>query len=251
MPALNLLTFNIQAGIGSHRPRHALTHGWRYVLPHRHREKTLAAIARAIAPFDLVGLQEADAGSLRSRFVHQQETLARRAGFEWSHSLITREIPPVARISLGLLSRLATDGVRRHRLPASKHGRGALEARIHWQGESIGVVVTHLSLSRQSRLEQVRHLARILNRHPRAILMGDLNCPPDSLEIRTLLAHSRLQAPAAPDAPTWPSWSPRRKIDYILVTDGLRLDAPHILPLQCSDHLPLAAQVRLCDFGQR
>jgi len=245
MPALKLLTFNIQAGIGSHRPRHALTHGWRYVLPHRHRERTLNAIARAIAPFDLVGLQEADAGSLRSRFVHQQEALARRAGFDWSGSLITREIPPLARISLGLLSRLPLHSVRRHKLPASRHGRGALEAVIQWQGESIGIVVTHLSLARRSRLEQIRHLARILNRHPRAVLMGDLNCAPDSLEMRTLLAHTRLQPPQAPAEATYPSWSPRRKIDYILASDGLRLEGVRTLPLQCSDHLPLAAHLRL------
>ncbi|MDX8401078.1 MAG: endonuclease/exonuclease/phosphatase family protein [Mariprofundaceae bacterium] len=245
MSALRLLTFNIQAGIGSHRPRHALTHGWRYLLPHRQRERTLERIARAIEAFDLVGLQEADAGSLRSRFVHQQESLACRAGFGCSQSLITREIPPLARISLGLLARLPLHAVRRHRLPASRHGRGALEAEIVWQGARIGVVVTHLSLSQRSRIEQMRHLARILNRHERAILMGDLNCRPESLELRTLIAHTRLRPPKSPQQPTHPSWSPRRKIDYILATNGLRLSAVRTRPLQCSDHLPLAAEVRL------
>jgi len=240
---LNILTFNMQAGIGSHRRRHALTHGLRYVLPGRQRRQTLARIAEVIEPFDLVGLQEVDAGSFRSRFTHQLEDLADRTGFSFRYSMITRDMPPVARISLGALSRTPWLWTDAHRLPASRHGRGVLELGVRLERVPVSVFVTHLSLSRRSRLQQLRFLARLVDRHAHAIVMGDLNCPPESLEFQLLLAHTRLLP--SPALPTYPSWNPRRAIDHILVTDSLRLEHYRVLDPMASDHRPVAATISL------
>ncbi len=240
---IRVISFNMQAGIGSHRRRHALTHGLRYVLPGRERKQTLAKIAELIAPFDLVGLQEVDAGSFRSRYAHQLEVLAEQAGFPFRHAMITRDMQPLARISLGALSRLPLLWLNAHRLPASRHGRGALEIGVRLDRTPVAVFVTHLSLSRRSRLQQLRFLARLVNRYPHAIVMGDLNCPPESLEFQLLLAHTRLRA--APALPTYPSWAPRRAIDHILVTDSLRMDDYRVLHPMASDHRPVAATISL------
>lgn len=239
---LRIASFNMQAGIGSHLPHHVLTHGWRYLLPHRHVHANLEQIAKAITPFDIVALQEADAGSFRTSYIHQQDYLAVRGGFNYSQSLITKEINPIACISLGILGRLPLDSVNKHRLPASKHGRGALETVCHWQGKPIAIIATHLSLRRSSRLQQIRFITELVKKHPAAIVLGDLNCEPHSPEFRELIETADLQS-GHPTPPTYPSWQPRRRIDHILTTRNLEMHNLRVLHIPCSDHLPVAAEI--------
>ncbi len=244
-PHLKIASFNIQAGIGSYRPRHVITHGWRYLFPHKGSRENLNTIAKAIESFDIVALQEADAGSYRSHFIHQQDYLAMQAGFLYSRSLITREINPMACISMGMLSRHTIAYTCEHRLPGSRHGRGALEASISWQGKSIAVITTHLSLQQHSRMRQMRYLASLINRHHSAVLLGDFNCAPDSREMLLLLNHTRLHLSPAPCPATFPSWQPRRRLDHILATGDLEINNLTTLPLLCSDHLPVCAEISL------
>jgi len=77
---LRLLSYNIQAGIDTSQFRDYFTKGWRHVLPSRHRIHNLDRIAQVLRGYDLVGLQEVDAGSLRSGFLDMTEYLAQRAG---------------------------------------------------------------------------------------------------------------------------------------------------------------------------
>jgi len=82
---LNLLSCNILAGGSMKRYRDYVTHSWKHVLPHGKRAN-LDGLARVIGAFDLVGLQEADAGSLRSGFLNQTQYLAEAAQFPyWTH----------------------------------------------------------------------------------------------------------------------------------------------------------------------
>jgi len=239
-------TFNIQAGIGSRRPRHMLTYSHRYVLPHRQLLANLDLIAEQLADFDLVALQETDSGSFRTHQIHQAEYIAFRSGMPHCHTQVTRAIRRVARISLGLLSRFPCLHLERHRLPASRHGRGLMEAVLNVNGHELAVFVTHLSLRTSSRLRQMDFLARRLNRHKRALLMGDLNCEPDSREFRHLLAATRLNRP--PHAPaTFPSWQPTRRLDHILATPDIAIHALHAMPFICSDHLPVMAEIGIDD----
>ena len=78
---LRLLSFNIQVGNSTARYRHYLTRSWQHVLPHPERQLNLQRIARMLADFDLVALQEVDGGSLRSGYINQVEHLAQLADF--------------------------------------------------------------------------------------------------------------------------------------------------------------------------
>ena len=83
---LRLLSFNIQVGISTEKYRHYLTRGWQHLLPHNGRAGNLQKIGDLLGDFDLVALQEADGGSLRSGFLNQTQYLAESAGFPyWSH----------------------------------------------------------------------------------------------------------------------------------------------------------------------
>ncbi len=241
-PLLRVATFNIQAGIGSRRLRHVLTHSFRYVLPHRQVLANLNLIAGQLKGFDIVALQESDSGSFRTRHIHQAQYIAYHTGMPYCHTQITRDIGRIASISLGLLCHDPCTRLLRHRLPASRHGRGLMEAVLRINDREIAFFVTHLSLKKSSRVRQMQFLAQRLNRYRSAILMGDLNCGPNAPEFNHLLTHTALERPS--DYPcTFPSWRPQRHLDHILATGDLAVRHLRTIPFICSDHLPVIAEI--------
>ena len=83
---LRLLSCNILAGASVQRYREYVTRSFNAVLPGRSKMDNLDRLAEVLPQFDVVGLQEADAGSLRSGFLNQTRYLAETAGMPfWSH----------------------------------------------------------------------------------------------------------------------------------------------------------------------
>lgn len=241
---LRVLSANIQAGVRTDRYRHYVTRSLSHVLPHRDKQANLRELASSLLEFDLVGLQEADAGSLRSGFSNQTEQLAEWAEFPyWSHQP-NRRIGRIASSANGLLSRVAPYEVRDYALPGRLRGRGALWVRYATQRGDLLLLIAHLSLGKASRVAQLAFLAELLHDAPRAILLGDLNCPVEAPEMRLLFRNTRLTEPLE-RLPSYPSWQPRRAIDHVLVTEGVHVHRRWLLPSQASDHLALAADVEI------
>jgi len=241
---LRLASFNIQAGIGARRMRHMLTYSFRYVLPHRQAISNLERIAEQMRPFDIVGLQEADCGSFRSQHIQQAQYIAEHAYLPYCHTQITRDVGTIASIGLGLISRFPCMYLHRHKLPASRHGRGLMEAVFQIGDCHVAVFVTHLSLKQSSRSRQLRYIGRQLKQHENAVLMGDLNCESTSDEFRLLLADAELHQPIA-SPPTFPSWQPQRRIDHILTRGNARVVKLAAMPFIGSDHLPIVADINI------
>lgn len=241
---LRLLSYNIQTGITTRRYHEYVTHSWKHLLPHRTRDQNMLRIAELVADYDIVGLQEVDAGSLRTGFVNQTEYLATRAGFPWWYSQTNRRLGKLAQHSLGFLSRYPFTDVEEIRLPGAVPGRGALMVRFETGSEPLLVLVVHLALSRRGRIRQLRFLGKLLRGMPHVVVMGDLNCGPHSPEVGVLRAHSGLRVAAA-GLNTFPSWRPGRHIDQILVSSGIGVTGARVLPSVYSDHLPLAMDVAL------
>lgn len=240
---LQLLSCNILAGGSVRRYRDYVTHSWKHVLPTGKRAN-LDDLARVIGDFDLVGLQEADAGSLRSGFLNQTQYLAEAADFPyWSHQP-NRRVARLAASSNGLLARWQPDEIRDYPLPGRIPGRGALWARFGSGADALIVVIAHLSLGQVARARQLAFIAELLGRQAHAILMGDLNTPAHSKELDLLYAQTSLVRPEESPA-TFPSWRPIRAIDQILVSDAIVVEKRWALAHPVSDHLPIAASVRL------
>ncbi|WP_420795817.1 endonuclease/exonuclease/phosphatase family protein [Ectothiorhodospira magna] len=241
---LRILSYNVQVGIASGRFRHYLTNSWKHVLPYEGRMGNLDSIARFIAGFDLVGLQELDAGSLRSNFINLAEYLAHRSELPYWYSQTNRNLGKLAKHSLGLLSRFRPHSVVEHRLPGRIPGRGALEAHFgaHHGEDSLVIMLVHLSLGRKARMLQMQYIAEVLRDHEHVVVMGDMNTPSHSQEVQRLISHTRLQEPLA-SAKTYPSWRPRHAFDHILVTPGLGLKQVHVYNLNYSDHLPVGVEL--------
>jgi endonuclease/exonuclease/phosphatase family metal-dependent hydrolase len=241
---LSLLSANIQAGASTRSYRDYVTRPWSHVLPHPEKRSNLDAVAHMASTFDVVGLQEADPGSLRSGFLNQTHYLAEKAGFPyWSHQP-NRRMGGIASSANGLLSRIEPTEVLDYPLPSRIPGRGVLLARYGDGDHSLLVAIAHLSLSIKARMGQIAFLADLLAQHPHAVLMGDFNCEPDSDEMCSLYDKADMQRPTSRVA-TFPSWEPKRAIDHILVSKHIGIAKRWAFPGAASDHLALAAELVL------
>ena len=77
--------------------RHYVLKSLNHLLPHRGKFINLNAIAQVLQEYDIVALQEVDAGSFRSLFVNQVEYLAQRAGFVHLYCQTMRNLGHIAR----------------------------------------------------------------------------------------------------------------------------------------------------------
>lgn len=241
---LRLLSYNIQVGIASRGARDYLTNGWRHVLHHAGRFENLDRMAELMQDFDIVAIQEADAGSMRSGHINLVQYLAERARFPHWHLQNNRRLGRLARHSNGLLTRLPTRQITDHKLPGLIPGRGAIQAQFGEGPEPLVVIVAHLALSRRAQAQQLDYLAELIGGHKHVIVMGDMNCAENLLMERFALRDVSLSAGAGSPA-TYPSWRPTRHIDHILVSQSIRVLDLKALPLPYSDHLPLAMDIEL------
>jgi endonuclease/exonuclease/phosphatase family metal-dependent hydrolase len=241
---LRLLSYNIQVGIASTRYRDYLTASWKHVFPHPQIYDNLTRIAQAISGFDIVALQEVDAGSLRSSFINQTEYLAKRADFPFWHHQTNRRIGNIARHSNGLLSRFQPTEIHEHKLPGLMPGRGVMLVRYGNKENPLVLLVLHMALGQRARLRQFQFVADLANHYEHVVLMGDLNCQPDSPEMQFLLRETDLEEPCH-GLKTFPSWRPARTIDHILTSSSLHVHDVHVLQHKLSDHLPLAMEIIL------
>ena len=242
--SLRLLSYNIQAGVASTRPHHYLTRSWKHVLPHPSSFDNLDRIARLTANYDVVAIQEADAGSMRSYFVNQVEYLARRGHFPfWCHQT-NRDLGKFAQHSNGLLSKFRPHLIAQHKLPGIIPGRGAMMVQLGHGDATLVVLLVHLALGKRTRLRQFDFISELIRDHKHVVVMGDFNCVPESHEMDLLLTKTQLCEPAAA-LHTFPSWRPYRNIDHILVTPSLKISDLQVIHHALSDHLPIAMEIEV------
>jgi endonuclease/exonuclease/phosphatase family metal-dependent hydrolase len=242
--SIRLLSYNIQAGTSTARYHHYVTHSWRQVLPHSQRVENLDAIADFAAPFDMVGLQEVDSGSLRSGFINQSKYLATHANMPfWCHQS-NRKVGTVAYAGNGFLSRFEPDAVEEHRLPGVIPGRGTLLARFGLGTGGLDVAVVHLALGKRARAQQLKFLSRELDSGRNLVVMGDFNTSADSPSVREFCETMALRAPTHGMA-SYPSWQPQRAIDHILVSESLEVGRAEVYGEVFSDHRPVALEIKL------
>jgi endonuclease/exonuclease/phosphatase family metal-dependent hydrolase len=244
IPHLRLLSYNIQTGIAARGYRHYFTRSWKHVLPDAGRLDNLDRIADLIREFDVVGLQEVDAGSLRSGFVNQTEYLAHRAHFSHWYDQTNRNLGVIGQHSIGFLSRLRPSEIVEHKLPGIIPGRGTLTVSFGDSDDALLLLIVHFALGRRARAQQIRYVSELTNGRRHVVLMGDLNFRSDCREMELLLRNTGLCEPMH-GLHTFPSWRPHRNIDHILVSPSIQVKRVRALNYPFSDHLPIAMEVVL------
>lgn len=247
---LNILSYNTHVCIKASNSSERLRNLWKHVLPSRCKMDNLREVSRLIRSFDVVGLQESDAGSLRSYFMNHTKFLAELGRFDHWAEQINRDLL-FARHSIGFLSRHRILSVTRHQLPGKIPGRGLMVVHLDLAGEPVAFAVAHLSLGPRDRIRQALHIGDIIAELDcKTILMGDFNCTSDSDELWAISIKAGLH-PAIRNMPTYPSWNPRRDIDHILVSEGISIRRAQTINFPMSDHLPLAIEAVIHDAGTR
>ena len=241
---LRLLSFNIQVGISTERYRHYVTRSWQHLLPHVGRAGNLQKIGALLNDFDLVALQEADGGSLRSGYVNQVEHLAHLGAFPYWYQQLNRNLGRFAQHSNGVLSRLKPQLLEDHPLPGPA-GRGAILVRFGEGADALVVVMMQLALGSKTRARQLAYIRELIGGYRHQVLMGDMNTHATDLLQHSPLRDLGLIAPQV--EATFPSWRPQRCLDHILLSPSLTLERVEVLSQPISDHLPVAVEIRLPD----
>jgi endonuclease/exonuclease/phosphatase family metal-dependent hydrolase len=243
---LRLLSFNIQAGIESRRYRDYVANSWKHLVPHAARQRNLASIGAQLHGFDIVGLQEVDAGSLRSGYIDQTQYLAQLGGYPYWLAQVNRELGLLARHSNGLLSRIRPQAVIEHKLPGLP-GRGAMLVEFATTTNApFAVCVLHLALGRRAQRRQLAYLSDVVREYQLIVLMGDFNCGCNSPMLRRMISAAGLRGLDC-ELKTFPSWRPARNLDHILISRPLEVAGARVLDYALSDHLPISMEVTLPD----
>lgn len=242
---LRILSYNIQAGIPTQRALDYFLKSWQYILPSSDSSKNnLNQIAKVLSEFDLVALQEVDCGSLRSGFINQLEYLAEQSGIPFWHSQVNRNLGKFGRMCNGILSRIQPSFITNHRLPGLIPGRGAIMLQFGDTETPFIFVNLHLALGAKARALQLDYLRELVQDYQYVVVLGDMNCPSEAEEMRSLLLHTDLR-PINTSLNTFPSWSPKRCIDQILVSPSLQVASIQTIPVPFSDHLPIAVEITI------
>lgn len=238
-----LLTFNIQAAIGTGCYRDYITGSWKHLAGSATGRDKLIDIAGVLKDYDMVALQEVDGGSYRSRQINQLQFLADEADFSFQHQQLNRDFGRLGQFSNGLLSRFTPYHVENHRLPGPA-GRGAIISRYGDPTDPLIVVAVHLALGKKVRNAQLEYLAWRLQAYRRVVIMGDFNATPFELSMSPL---RRLDiTPLEQCDFSYPSWSPVRRLDHILTTPAVKVETTEVLHhCTLSDHLPISMHITL------
>jgi endonuclease/exonuclease/phosphatase family metal-dependent hydrolase len=258
---VRVATYNIHAGAGSDQVFDL--------------DRTAAALDALDA--DVIGLQEVDVHwSERSEWRDLVAELGRRLHMravfgpiysldpvepgqprrEYGVALLSRY--PVLRSWNHDITRLSTQDPN----PVPRPMPGFLEALLWADGRPVHAYVTHLDYRPDPavRQTQVAETVDILGddpRHATQVLFGDLNAEPDAPELTelwTAVDDAWLVADATDGDPsTYPADLPTKRIDYVTVSDNVRVRSA-VVPtdpdvVAASDHRPVVADLRLSRKG--
>ncbi|MBN1558214.1 MAG: endonuclease/exonuclease/phosphatase family protein [Lentisphaerae bacterium] len=238
---MRFLLYNIRYGTGGRRPTTPLSG---YL---RRTSATLEAITGFIRSVDadIVGLLEVDGGSYRFHGRSQARYIAHTLGHYHSYqhkygdSFAARWVPMFAKQGNAFIVRDRIHNERFHYF-----NKGVKRLVIELELEALDVFLVHLAVSFRTRRRQLEELVALTRRSRRPrIVAGDFNLLRGRRELAWFLKAAGLKDAGGRPVPTFPSWRPRRQLDYILHTPDIEVDRFTVPAVRYSDHLPL-----VCDF---
>ena len=246
--SFSLLSYNIQAGIGTQRAHHYVTQAYHQVISTKAKTRNLREIGRFIADFDVVCLQEVDLGGRRAGFTDQTETILSVSGHEHSVKQENRTVSTISRHGNAIFSRFPIRRSEDLKLPGRIGGRGALVAELDMSPVTV-IACIHLSLGPLDQMEQLEFLADHLNlpRYDRArkLVCGDFNCGVQTAPIQTFEDQTGLKCLTNTQHKTYPTWSPRSGFDHILINETGNDPKVKVEDAELSDHRAVSTELRL------
>ncbi len=234
---MRLLIYNIRYGTGG---KHFLFPWSGYLRRTGPNLRAITDFIRTVNP-DVMGLIEVDEGSFRSERRNQAESIARDLGHyhtycsKYPENSLARRLPIVNKQGNAFLSRDTITGEHFHFF-----NDGAKRLVIELELQGVTIFLVHLALSFRIRHHQLSDLYDLVKaaRQP-VVVAGDFNVFWGDREIGLFMAASGLVTANPARMPSFPSWTPRRQLDFILHSPDLLSKRFWMPTVTYSDHLPL------------
>jgi len=239
---IKILSYNIQAAIGTKAYRQYVTQVNRQVFNSKTKIKTLKNIAEFTSDCDVACLQEVDLGGRRSGFVCQADYLLRLSEFSYMSTQENRVVGNISRHGNAILSKYKQSDIRDLKLPGKRAGRGAIIAKIE-APNPFYILNVHLSLGEADQMRQVEYIAKEAPSDFPVIIVGDFNCGAASSPLAKLATVLNMTPLTTPNHKTYPSWNPRKDFDHMLISSHFSAQKLCVEDVRHSDHRPVAAHL--------
>ncbi len=243
---MRFLLYNIRYGTGARQPRLPWSGYFTRTTSH------LGEIIDFIKPLqpDIIGLVEVDGGSYRTRRQNQAELIARELGHYHTYrskyrvnSRISRRLPVMNQQGNAFITRDSISDARYHYFE-----RGVKRLVIELEMENLVVFLVHLSLGFRIRHQQLSTLYQMVKKTGKPLIVaGDFNALWGEREIDLFLAATGLRNVNVEGKPSFPSWEPKRHLDFILCSEQIKAERFWMPDVTLSDHLPLVLDFRIGD----
>ncbi len=245
---MRLLLYNIQYGTGRLR-RFAWLETLRKTTRHF---DYIDRFVKAADP-DLIGLVEVDAGSYRSRKRNQAAELAKKFGYTQCHRVkypsqsLGRRLPVLNKQANAVLSRLPLTHTAFHDFTI---GFKSLAIRVETHAFTFFLV--HLALGPRTRHKQLDELVHLIRSATTPVIVaGDFNTLSGAHEMKHFLKATGLVSANHEHQPTFPSWSPKKELDFICHDPRIKPLRFRVPRIRISDHLPVLLDFELAPSPAR
>jgi endonuclease/exonuclease/phosphatase family metal-dependent hydrolase len=234
---MRLLVYNIRYGTGGRKLRFPWSG---YLGRTAINLSRITDFMKEVNP-DIAGLLEVDAGSYRSHRQNQASTIASELGHYHSyaskyHSKSKAHFLPVMNKQGNAF--LARDTITNETFHYFE--RGVKRLVIELETEEVTVFLVHLALGFRVRHQQLSDLYALVKETTKPhIVAGDFNAMWGDKEIRLFLAATGLRNANVDGEKSFPSWAPKRELDFVLHSPGIQTERFHMPKVVYSDHLPL------------
>ena len=236
---MKFLLYNIRYGTGKYL-KQPLKHIRGYLGHSLNHVQRIGEFIKGYDP-DIVGLVEVDLGSFRTEEKNQAELLGKITGnhcvFQYKYQKNSRymKVPMVRKQGNALLSKTEIKSKKFHYL-----NNGMKKLVMEIETDSITVFLVHLALGGKTRLRQIVQLRKLIQDYKNPfIVAGDFNVLWGNEEIELFLEASGLHNVNIHREPTFPSWAPKKELDFILCSKEIKVKEFQGIKTLLSDHLPV------------
>jgi len=237
---MRLLLYNIRYGAGIGRKFHFPLPYIGYLKKTNGNFKKISDFIKTAKP-DITALIEVDSGSFRTERNNQAGVIAGEmhqchiCKSKYSDGSIVRKFPVLNKQCNALLTNQKIISKKFHYL-----NNGVKRLVIELELDEMTIFLVHLSLKFRHRQAQLKDLYTLVNNVKKPVIVaGDFNAFHGDDELQLFLAATGLRNANCKGMPSHPSRFPKRQLDFILHSPGIRPTDFQIPQVKFSDHVPL------------
>ena len=202
---------------------------------------------REIRP-DILALVEIDSGSLRSRKINETKYIASKLDYKFSfyhkyNGTIVAYLPILRKHGSAIIYNRKID-VKTNPFYFN-HGfkRVIVKSNFIYKNNKFSLYILHFSVRKKIRKLQFQELTDIIQKdNNKIILVGDFNLFDGEKELKNFISNTGLII-YPNNQPTFPSWNPKIKIDYLITSKNIRIKTFKIENMLLSDHLAFSFEI--------